>query len=67
MRFQWHYDSDGNKTHTMLQKQNPFIFSRKWEIHASKKAAVPSDVSSLGDAVIPFVADERIRQPFSTR
>ena len=69
----WHYDSDGNKTYTMLKKNDPFTeLFRRWGLHGPKEAASSSgarttETSSLGDAVISLIADARIRQLSSTR
>ena len=64
----WHYDSEGNRTYVTLKKRSPFMDGfQKWELHATEEGAFQSGVCSLGDAVVSLVADERIRQLFSTR
>ena len=64
----WYYDSECNKLCTMLKKRNPFMEGfRKWWLHGPKEAAFPSEACSLSEAVMSLVADERIRQLFTTR
>ena len=61
----WHYNSDGNKTYTMLKKKNSFMEGfRKWRLHGPKEAASSSGertmvTPSIGDAVTSLIADEK--------
>ena len=55
-----YYDSEGNKTYTMLMKRNPIMGGfRKWGLHVSKVAGLPSEVCSLGEAVLSLVVRKR--------
>ena len=52
----------------MLKKRNPFMDGiRKWELHALKEAAIPSEACSRSEAVMTLIADERTRQQVTTR
>ena len=38
---QWHYDSDGNNTYTMLKKNNSFVEGfRKWGFMAQRNCII---------------------------
>ena len=73
----WHYDSDDNKTHTMLKKNSPLMEGpRKWGLHDPRD--VPSwsgektlEQSSFENAVMSLagfqIAGEKIQQGCSTK
>ena len=54
---------EGNKLCTSLKKCDPFLDSfRQWGLHAPEAAAVPYEVSSLGEATTKLMNDVRIRE-----
>ena len=62
---QWYRDVEGNKVCTKSKKNNPFVESfRQWGLHAPEAAAVPCEVTSLGEAGTNLMNDVRIREIF---
>ena len=74
----WRYDMNGNKTYTMLKKNNPFMEGfRKWKLYDPKEAASSSgeaqwkpSLGGVGGAVMSLtdyqIADDKVRQVCST-
>ena len=63
-----HHDAKGNKLCTKLKKCDPFLDSfRQWGLHAPEAAAVPCEVSSLGEAAANLMNDARLREIFISR
>ena len=65
----WHYDSDGNKTYTMLKNDNPLMEGfRNWELKevASSSGEKTPEPPSFENAVLFLagfqIADDKIQQ-----
>ena len=73
----WHCDSDGNKTYTMLKKNNPLMEGfREWELHGPREVATSSgektlEPPSLEGSVMSLagyqIADVKVHQACSAR
>ena len=64
---QWYRNVEGNKVCTKSKKNNPFVESfRQWELHAPEAAAVPCEVTSLGEAASNLMNDVRREKTSST-
>ena len=62
----WYRDVEGNKVCTKSKKNNLFVESfRQWRIHVPEAAAVPYEVTSLGEAATNLMNDARTREIFS--
>ena len=60
---QWYRDVEGNKVWTKSKKNIPFVeSSRQWVLHAPDAAAVPCEVTSIGEAATNLMNDARIRE-----
>ena len=64
----WHHDAEGNKLCTLLKKCDPFLETfRQWGLHAPEAAAVPHEVSFLGEAATNLMNDVSISEMFINR
>ena len=64
---QWYRDVKGNSVFTKSMKNKPFVESfRQWVLHAPEAAAVPCEVTSLGEAGTNLMNDVKKERSLST-